>query len=248
MFTTNPFTPLTTYVSPEFMQGYIVLLMLAVLIGTGFDLLHDGKARFFLQDRQRARAAAKRPIGSMELAAIATKTLVNDIATFGEFCNRSRRISHVLMFYGFVLYLVTTVVMVFGYPSEPHPPMLLPLLWNVGVLLALVGGYWFFFLLRVNVVHDGQPPWRLVRADLFIITLLGSLTFALLFRMGGDGGGRDGNESICRPLPPVHDTALRVRTLVQVRPHVLQAGRGLPEKAGGGGRFVQPANADSTKR
>jgi hypothetical protein len=188
MFTTNPFTPLTTYVSPEFMQGYIVLLMLAVLIGTGFDLLHDGKARFFLQDRQRARAAAKRPIGSMDLAAIATKTLVNDIATFGEFCNRSRRISHVLMFYGFVLYLVTTVVMVFGYPSEPHPPMLLPLLWNIGVLLALVGGYWFFFLLRVNVVHDGQPPWRLVRADLFIVTLLGSLTFALLFEWAAMAG------------------------------------------------------------
>jgi hypothetical protein len=188
MFTTNPFTPLTTYVSPEFIQGYIVLLMLAVLIGTGFDLLHDGKARFFLQDRQRARAAAKRPIGSMEFAAIATKTLVTDIATFGEFCNRSRRISHVLMFYGFVLYLVTTVVMVFGYPSEPHPPMLLPLLWNIGVLLALVGGYWFFFLLRVNVVHDGQPPWRLVRADLFIITLLGSLTFALLFEWAAMAG------------------------------------------------------------
>jgi hypothetical protein len=32
------------------------------------------------------------------------------------------------MFYGFVLYLITTLVMVFGYPSEPHPPMLLPLL------------------------------------------------------------------------------------------------------------------------
>jgi len=103
MFTTNPFTPLTTFVSPGLMQGYIVLLLLAVLIGTGFDLLHDGKARFFLQDRQRARAAARRRIGGKETAAIAAQTLVTDIATFGEFCHRSRRISRVLMFYGFVL-------------------------------------------------------------------------------------------------------------------------------------------------
>jgi len=78
--------------------------------------------------------------------------------------------------------------MVFGYPGEPHPPVLLPVLWNIGLLLALVGGYWFFFLLRVNVVHDGQPPWRLVRADLFIVTLLGSLTFALLFEWAAMAG------------------------------------------------------------
>jgi hypothetical protein len=47
--------------------------------------------------------------------------------------------------------------------------------------MVLVGGYWFFFFLRVNVVHDGQPPWRLVRADLFIVSLLASVSFALLF-------------------------------------------------------------------
>src|SRR5512139_1076445 len=59
MFTTNPFTPLTNFVSPEILQGYIVLMMLAVAIGTGFDLIHDSKAKFFLLDRKRAKAAAK---------------------------------------------------------------------------------------------------------------------------------------------------------------------------------------------
>jgi hypothetical protein len=56
------------------------------------------------------------------------------------------------MFYGFVLYLVTTVAMVFGYPTDTRPPVVLPILWNLGVLMTLVGGYWFFFFLRVNVV------------------------------------------------------------------------------------------------
>ena len=46
--------------------------------------------------------------------------------------------------------------------------------------MTLIGGYWFFFLLRVNVVHDGHSLWRLERADLFIVTLLASVTFALL--------------------------------------------------------------------
>ncbi|MBU1396506.1 MAG: adenylyl-sulfate reductase [Gammaproteobacteria bacterium] len=181
MFTTNPFAPLTAFVSPDLMQGYIVLMVLAVAIGTAFDLLRDKKLTFFLQERQRTKAAARQPLGGADMAAIAARTLAHDIATFGEFCNRQRRISHALMFYGFVTYLVTTVVMVFAYPTATHPPVVLPVLWNLGALMALVGGYWFFFFLRVNVVHDGHPPWRLVRADLFIVTLLASLTFALVF-------------------------------------------------------------------
>lgn len=186
MLTTNPFTALTEFVPLEIIQGYVILMIVAVAIGTAFDLLHDSKAKFFLQDRQRAKAAARRQLGAAELAAIAAKTLTTDIATFGEFCNQSRRISHALMFYGFVFYLVTSMAMVFAYPTAT--PAILPILWNLGVLMTLVGGYWFFFFLRVNVVHDGQPPWRLVRADLFIVTLLASLTFALMFEWAALSG------------------------------------------------------------
>ena len=181
--TTNPFLPLTAFVSPAVMQGYIVLMVLVVIVGTAFDLLYEEKAKFFMQERRRAKAAAKRQLDALDMATVATKTLVKDIATFGEFCNGRRRISHALMFYGFVLYLITTVVMVFIYPIDTHTPVALPILWNVGVLMTLVGGYWFFFLLRVNVVHDGHSPWRLVRADLFIVTLLVSVTFALLLKI-----------------------------------------------------------------
>lgn len=181
MFATNPFAPLTAFVSPDAMQVYVVLMALAVVAGTLFDLLHEKKLAYFLRERQ-ARAAARRPLGTADIAAIAARTLAHDIATFGEFCNRQRRISHALMFYGFVLYVATTVVLVFAYPAEPRPPAALPALWHLGVVMALVGGYWFFFFLRVNVVHDGDPPWRLTRADLFIVTLLGSLTFALLLQ------------------------------------------------------------------
>lgn len=179
----NPFTALAAFVPPAALQGYLVLMALAVAIGTLFDLLHDQKIKFFLQDRRRAKAAAKRQLSAADMAAIAAKTLVHDVATFGEFCNTQRRISHVLMFYGFVLYLITTVVMVCAYPADAQTPPALPVLWNLGAVMTLVGGYWFFFFLRVNVVHDGQPPWLLVRADLFIVTLLASVTFALIFEL-----------------------------------------------------------------
>jgi hypothetical protein len=188
MFTTNPFFPLTGFVTPALMQGYVILMILAVAIGTVFDLLHKRSAKFFAQDWKHSKAAATRQLSVGDMAAIAARTLAHDIATFGEFCNRHRRISHVLMFYGFVTYLVTTVVLVFCYPAEAHPPAVLPVLWNIGALMTLVGGYWFFFLLRVNVKFDGQPVFRLVRADLFIVTLLASVTFALLFEIVAAAG------------------------------------------------------------
>ena len=88
------------------------------------------------------------------------------------------------MFYGFLTYLITTVVMVFGYPTPATPaPAVWPLLWNIGALMVLVGGYWFFFFIRVDVAHEGHSPFRLVRADLFIVSLLASVTFALLWEI-----------------------------------------------------------------
>lgn len=177
----NPFAPANELLGPLFMQVYVVLMILAVVAGTVFDMYHKGSAKFFLQQRRQSRAAAIRKLSGSELATIAVCTLSHDIATFGEFCNRDRRISHILMFYGFVLYLITTMVLVFGYAEDARAPALLPLLWNLGALMVLVGGYWFFFLLRVNVVHDGQPVWRLVPADLFIVSLLASVTAALLY-------------------------------------------------------------------
>lgn len=179
MLTDNPFFPLADFLPPNFMRVYIVLMVIAVAAGTLFDLYHKRSAEFFMQQRRRSRMAATRQLGGAEIAAIAARTLVSEVAASGEFCNLSRRISHVLMSYGFVLYLAMTVVLVYAYPAEPQPPEALPLLWNLGALMVLSGGCWFFFFLRVDVTHEGHSPWRLVRADLFIVSLLASVIFAL---------------------------------------------------------------------
>ena len=59
----------------------------------------------------------------------------------------------------FLLYSITTIVMAFGYPTQATPtPVVLPALWNVGALMILMGGYWFFLLpqgerKRMRVIH-----------------------------------------------------------------------------------------------
>jgi hypothetical protein len=182
MFTSNPFANLTGILSPAVMQAYVALMMLAVLGGTLADVIHKGSGKYFAQYRERMKARAERRLGGADKAGFALKTLMFEVASAGEFCNPQRRISHLLMFYGFLSYLVTTCVMVFFYAGEPGPAVL-PLVWNVGALMVVIGGYWFFFLIRVDVVHDGRSPFHLVRADLFIVSLLASVSFALVWEI-----------------------------------------------------------------
>jgi predicted small integral membrane protein len=81
--------------------------------------------------------------------------------------------------------------MVFGYanPGAETPPIW-PFLWYLGALMVCAGGYWFWFFIRVDVAAEGNSPFRIVRADLFIISLLASATFGLiwaLLQLGGIG-------------------------------------------------------------
>ena len=84
--------------------------------------------------------------------------------------------------YGFVIYVITTAVMVFGYPTSATPtPGILPLLWWIGGLMVCLGGYWFWFFIRVDVAAEGNSPLRVIRADLFVLSLLGSVTLGLIW-------------------------------------------------------------------
>lgn len=184
MLTNNPFADLPDFLSPALIQAYVVLMMLAVVGGTLFDVVHKRSGQYFSEYRTKTKARATRTISGGEAASMALKTLLIEVASAGEFCNQQRRISHLFLFYGFITYLVTTVVMVFCYLGDGAvTPAILPLLWNVGALMVVIGGAWFFFLLRMDVSHEKHSPFRLVRADMFIVSLLSSVSFALLWQL-----------------------------------------------------------------
>jgi hypothetical protein len=190
MFTSNPFADLTVFLSPLVMQVYIILMILAVAGGTLFDMLHKSSAKFFVRQWKKSKAAATQRLSSTDTASLAVLTLLKEVATSGEFHNPRRRISHLLMFYGFLLYLIATIVMVFCYPTEATTtPVIWPILWNAGAAMILIGGYWFFFFIRVDVAKEGHSPFRLVRADIFIVSLLTSVTFAFIWEIVQATGG-----------------------------------------------------------
>ena len=184
MFTSNPFAELSAFIPPAIMQTYIVVMILMVAGGTLFDIIHKKSAAYFFRAWRISKGKATRQLGGGEMTFLAIRTAVVEVLASGEFCKVRRRIAHLLTFYGFLAYVITTVVMVFSYPTPDTPaPAILPVLWNIGALMILAGGYWFWFFLRVDVAHEGHSPFRLVRADLFVVSLLVSVTLGLVWEL-----------------------------------------------------------------
>ena len=182
MITTNPYTELSVHVSSTIMQTYVVAMILCVAGGTLFDIFHKKSARYFLQNWRKVRDEGEKELGRSEIVSLAIKTLLVEGLTSAEFCNASRRIAHLLGMHGFLVYAITTFIMVFWYPNNSTPtPAILPLLWYIGGLLVCVGGYWFWFFIRVDVAAEGNSPFRIVHADLFILSLIASNTFGLVW-------------------------------------------------------------------
>jgi len=184
MITINPFIELSALIPPIAMQIYIIAMFLLVLGGTLLDTYHKKSAKYFFENSKKAKKVATRQVSGGEKASIAIKTATNEILTSAEFSNPKRRLSHLLTMYGFITFVVTTALMVFNYPTaEIATPVILPILWHVGALMLCFGGYWFWFFIRVDVSAEANPWYRLVRADMFIVSLLATATFALIWSL-----------------------------------------------------------------
>ena len=190
MFISNPFAGLSASIPPAVMQTYVVVMIVLVVAGTLIDVVHKGSAKYFFANWRKSKSKGPKQLGGGELASIAIQTVAVDVLTSGEFCNPHRRIAHLLTMYGFILYVVATVVMVFAYPTPATPtPGLLSFAWWIGALMVCVGGYWFWFFIRVDVAAEGNSPFRVVRADLFILSLLASATLGLIWATASGGSG-----------------------------------------------------------
>jgi hypothetical protein len=182
MLINNPFAELSSFISPMVMQGYVILMALMVVGGTILDMIHKKSAQYFFENAKKAKKSAKRSVGVGAQTSIAVTVLVNEVLTSGEFKNTRRRLSHLLTMYGFILFVATTAIMIFGYPTPATPtPAILPQLWHLGAIMLCVGGYWFWFAIRVDVSAEGLPWFRVERTDIFILSLLTTATFGLIW-------------------------------------------------------------------
>jgi hypothetical protein len=184
----NPFADISALIPTLVMQVYVVVMFFLVVGGTLLDTIHKKSAKYFFLNAEKAKKSATREVSGGEKVSIALKTVAGEVLTSSEFSNTKRRLAHLLTMYGFIMFVVTTVMMIFGEPGSVSASPLVAKIWHLGALLVAVGGYWFWFFMRVDVAAEGNPWYRIIRADLFILSLLATTTFALLWSLVQSSG------------------------------------------------------------
>jgi len=182
MLTINPFSVLSAIVPTLAMQGFLITMVALVVLGTLVDIIHKKNVKYFFQNAKKAKKSATRKLGSGEKFSIIAKTVVYDVGTTSELGAGKRRVAHLLGMYGTILFWTASAVMIFCYSSiSVSTPPAWPIIWHVGAVMTVLGGCWFWFFLRVNVYSEAQPWYRIIKADLFVLALILTSLFGLIW-------------------------------------------------------------------
>ena len=180
MLETNPFSLLSEVVPTVVMQGFIIGMVLLIAFGTIVQMIHHKNLTYFFNNAKKAKLQATREVGAAEKAKIIAKTTVYDIGTTSELGFGKRRLAHVLGMYGTIIFWIASAMLVFCYTgADKTSSTLWSMLWHVGAILTCVGGFWFWFFLRVDVSAEAHPWYRIIKADLFVLALLACSIFGL---------------------------------------------------------------------
>ena len=182
MIATNPFAELAQTI-PSFMMQIFVLFMIAfVLLGTLLDIIHKKNVKYFFENAKKTKKSAKKKLNNSEKSSVVLKTVVNEILTTSELGRGKRRVAHLLGMYGTILFWLSSVIMIFCYTqTNSSTPSFYPIVWHLGAFMTCIGGYWFWFFLRVDVYAEANPWYKIIQADLFVLSLIITATLGIIW-------------------------------------------------------------------
>ncbi len=164
MISTNPFAELSLTFPSFLMQLFVILMIVLVIIGTVMDIIHKKNVKYFFQNAKKAKLQAKTEVSTGEKTSIVLKTVAHEILTTSELGAGKRRVAHLLGMYGTIIFWISSVIMIFCYSSTNIvTPTYWPILWHIGALMTCLGGYWFWFFLRVDVAAEAYPWYRIIQ-------------------------------------------------------------------------------------
>ena len=180
MMSINPFAVLSETVPALLIQIFVIVMVAFVLIGTLVDIIHKKNVKYFFNNAKKAKKNAKIELTASQKTSVVLKTVAHDIATTAELGRGKRRVAHVLGMYGTIIFWITSALLIFSFPTAgSETPSSITVLWHAGAIITCLGGYWFWFFLRVDVLAEAHPWYRIIQADLFVLALLACATFGL---------------------------------------------------------------------
>jgi len=182
MIYNNPFSILSETIPSIAIQSFLILMVGLALAGTLVDIIHKKNVKYFFENAKKAKLSATRELGVRERASVIVKTVAYDIGTTSELGAGKRRVAHLLGMYGTILFWIASAVMIFCYSSSSSgTPLAWPIIWHIGASMTILGGCWFWFFLRVDVYSEAHPWYRIIKADLFVLALIATSLFGLIW-------------------------------------------------------------------
>ena len=114
MITANPFSLLSAYIPSIFMQLFVILMVILLVAGTIFDMIHKKNVKYFFENAKKAKKQAKKELSSSERTSVVLKTVTHEILTTSELGKGKRRIAHLLGMYGTIIFWITSIIMIFS--------------------------------------------------------------------------------------------------------------------------------------
>lgn len=178
----NPFVELSNTVPTIALQGFLIAMAALTIGGVLLDIKHKKNVKYFFDNAKKAKEKAKTNVPTGKKAEIIVKTVAHDVLISGEFCGWKRQVAHLLGMYGTIIFWGASAVLVFKYATPTSvTPVIITNLWHLGMAMTCLGAYWFWFFLRVDVAAEGHKWYRVVFTDLFVLSLVITTTFGLLW-------------------------------------------------------------------
>ncbi len=97
MIAINPFLVLSETVPSFVTQAFVIAMVVLVIIGTFFEMLHKKNVQYFFRNAKKAKQSATKTLGVREKTSIVIKTVATDVLTTAELGAGQRRVAHVLV-------------------------------------------------------------------------------------------------------------------------------------------------------
>ena len=85
MFTSNPFAELSASIPPVVMQTYVVIMIILVVGGTLYDIIHKKSANYFFNNWRNAKNKGTQHVSGGDMVSLAVQTACVEGLTSAEF-------------------------------------------------------------------------------------------------------------------------------------------------------------------
>jgi nitrate reductase gamma subunit len=149
-----------------------LIVLLIIIIGIVYRLKGGSLHHFFhWQIFSQSTAKTSESKSSSQIAPSFFTILFREVFGFRvlETCSKTKRVSHLAIFWGFVFLGVSTTLAFVTNPNDVVLPLYNPvkLFGNVGGVLVVIGFLGMFYVRY----REDAPIWRLTRSDVFLMTL-----------------------------------------------------------------------------